>query len=166
MRWLPFYILAYLFVAVQFALGGALRWGAWTPNIVLLFLLFIGMHAPVEQALMAGFMLGLMHDVIASHGIGTYALSYAIIGAIAVQLRAVMYSDHLVTHVAMPLLLGTGLLVYLLVRQWLRNFYFAPVADVGFRSGMMSVLITSVLAVPVIGLLRKFRRPFSFDHRQ
>ena len=163
MRWLPFLIVAYLVVAVQFALASVLGWGSWTPNLVLLLVIFVGMHAPLEPAMVAGLILGLMHDVVASHGIGTYALGYAVVAAIAVQLRGVMYSDHVVTHVMMPLTLGLLLLIYMTIRQWLRNLYFPLDGTVSFRGGLASLLVTSVLAVPAIGGLRKFRRTFAFE---
>ena len=163
MRWFPFLLLAYVLVAVQFALRGALGWGAWTPNLVFLLVVFVGMHALVEPAMIAGLLLGLMHDVIASHGIGTYGLAYALIAGIAVQLRGIMYSDHIVTHVMMPLALGFLLLVYLLLRQWVRNLYYPFDQPATFGTGMASLVITSVLAVPVINVLRHFRRTFAFE---
>lgn len=163
MRWFPFLLLAYIVVAVQFALGGALGWGQWTPNLVFLLVIFVGMHALLEPAMVAGLILGLMHDLIASHGIGTYALSYALIAAIAVQLRGIMYSDHIVTHVMMPLALGFLLLIYLVIRQWLRNLYYPGDYPVTFGGGLRSLITTSVLAVPAISVLRHFRRTFAFD---
>jgi rod shape-determining protein MreD len=167
MRWLPFLILAYVFVAVQFSLGSVLHhWGEWTPNLVLLLVLFIGMHAMLEPALVAGLILGLMHDVIASHGIGTYALGYAMLAFFAVQLRGIMYSDHIVTHVMMPFLLGVILVVYLVFRQWVRGFYYPPDDLVSFGGRFMGVLVTTAAAIPVIGLLRKIRKVFAFENRQ
>ena len=163
MRWFPFLIVSYLVVAVQFTLASVLGWGIWTPNLVLLFVLFVGMHAMLEPAMVAGLILGLMHDVIASHGIGTYALGYTLIAAIAVQLRGVMYSDHIVTHIMMPLALGLLLLFYLLFRQWLRNLYFPLDGTFSFRAGLASLVVTSVLAVPAINVMRKFRRTFAFE---
>lgn len=163
MRWFPFLLLAYIVVAVQLALGGALGWGQWTPNLVFLLVVFVGMHALLEPAMIAGLLLGLMHDVIASHGIGTYALAYTLLAALAVQLRGIMYSDHIVTHVMMPMGLGVLLLVYLLFRQWVRNLYYPYDHPVTISAGIASLFVTCLLAVPVIGVLRSFRRSFAFE---
>jgi rod shape-determining protein MreD len=163
MRWFPFLLLAYIVVAVQLALRAALGWGAWTPNLVFLVVMFVGMHALLEPAMIAGLLLGLMHDVIASHGIGTYALGYTVVAAIAVQLRGVMYSDHFVTHIMMPFGLGFALLMYLLFRQWVRNLYYPFDHPEMFGAGMASLVITSALAVPMIRTLRYFRRTFAFE---
>lgn len=165
MRWFPFLILAYLVVAVQLSLRAALGWGNWTPNLVLIVVLFVGMHAALEPAMIGGLVLGLMHDVIASNGIGTYALGYVAVAAIAVQLRSVMYSDHIVTHVMMPLGLGFGLLVYMLFRQWVRNLYYPFDHPLTFGGGMASLFVTCIIAVPLIGFLRRFRRAFAFENR-
>jgi rod shape-determining protein MreD len=163
MRWFPFLLLAYMVVAVQLALRGALGWGVWTPNLVFLLVIFVGMHALLEPAMIAGLLLGFMHDVIASHGIGTYTLAYAVVAGIAVQLRGIMYSDHVVTHVMMPFALGLGMLLYLLFRQWVRNLYYPFDHPETFGAGMASLIVTCLLAVPMIGVLRHFRRTFAFD---
>ena len=147
MRWFPFLILAYLFVAVQFALGGILQWHEKTPNLVLLLVIFIGLHAPTEPAMIAGFVLGLMHDVVASHGIGTYTLAYTFVALLAVQLRGVMYADHLVTHVMMTLLLATAVVLYLVFRAWVRHFYYDE-PGISFGPRMMSVLATAAIHDP------------------
>lgn len=164
MRSIPFIILAYLVVATQFALANTLGWGEATPNLVLLLVIFIGLHAPTEPALVAGFVLGLMHDVITSHGIGAYTLAYPLIAALTVQLRSAMYADHLVTHVAMPLLLGLGLTIYLWVRQMIRGWFFVEEPTITFSRRMLEVLATAALAIPAIWLLRKTRRAFAFEN--
>jgi rod shape-determining protein MreD len=165
MRWLPFLILAYFFVSVQFALGGILRLGEYTPNLVLLLVIFIGLHAPLDAALLAGFTLGFMHDIISSHGIGTYALAYSLICALAVQLRGIMYADHFATHFTITLMLGGMLILYLLFRHWMRSFFFADEVAITFWSQATAMLVTAFLALPVIYLLRKMRRTFHFSNK-
>lgn len=165
MRWFPFAILAYLFVAVQFSLGGIVGWGEVTPNLVLLLLIFIGLHAPSDPAIVAGFVLGFAHDVIsgASLGIGTYSLAYPLLAMIAVQLRGAMYADHAVTHVAQSLLFGVLLTLYLLTRQFVRGWYFTEEPSVHLKPRLLSVLATAALSIPVIWMLRKIRRSFAFE---
>lgn len=165
MRWLPFLILSYVVVSLQFALGGILRAGEYTPNIVLLLAIFIGLHAPLDAVLLAGFLLGLMHDIISVHGIGTYALAYSLLGAMAFQLRGMMYADHAATHFTMTLLLGLLLIVYILLRHWVRSFFFVGEPSISFWPHAMSILITAVLAVPLIYMLRKIRRTFQFSNK-
>lgn len=165
MRWLPFLILSYLFVSLQFALGGMLQWGELTPNLVLILVIFIGLHAPLEAALLGCCTLGFMHDIISSHGIGTYALAYSLIGALTLQLRGVMYADHTATHFTITILLGLALTLYLLLRHWVRGFFFSDELGVSFFPQMGSVLITAAIAVPLIYLLRQMRRTFAFSKK-
>lgn len=165
MRWLVFLIFAYFVVSLQFALGGILGMGEKTPNLVLLLVIFIGLHAPVDAALVAGFMLGLMHDVISAHGIGTYALAYSLISGIAFQLRGVMYADHVATHFTITILLGVLLIFYLMFRHWVRSFVFSGEATITFWPQLLGVLLTAVLAVPAIHMLRKIRRTFQFSNK-
>ena len=165
MRWLPFLILAYLFVCAQFALGGALRWGEATPDLVLLAVVFVGLHAPLRTALSAAFVAGLMHDLIAGHGLGTYVVGYVLVVAITSQLRDVMYPDHAVTHVTATLVGGVALATYLEVRHALRSIFFADEPPVAFWQRMLGALASAALAVPVIWLLRRARRMFAFSSR-
>lgn len=165
MRWLPFAILAYLLVSLQFALGGILRFGEYTPNLVLLFLIFIGLHAPLDAALIAGFTLGLMHDVISSHGIGAYALGYTLIAGLTFQLRGIMYADHVATHFTITIILGVLLAGYLIFRHWVRGFYFADEASIQFWPQFVAVLLAAVIAVPGIYGLRRIRRLFAFSNK-
>lgn len=165
MRWLPFLILAYLVVSLQLALGGILKLGEYSPNLVLLFIIFIGLHAPIEAALIAGFILGFMHDVVSSHGIGTYALAYSLIAGLTYQLRGIMYADHVATHFTITILLGFLLVGYLLLRHWVRAFYFVEEYAIQFWPQMVGVLLTAVIAVPGIYLLRKIRRTFQFSNK-
>lgn len=165
MRWLPFLILSYLSVCVQFALGGALRWGEATPNLVMLLVVFVGLHAPLRTALSAAFVAGLMHDVIAGHGLGTYVVGYAIVVALASQLRDVMYPDHAVTHVAVAFVGGVALATYLEVRHGVRSCFFADEPPIAFGRRLLAALASAALAIPVIWLLRRMRRMFAFSSR-
>src|SRR5437762_5970604 len=51
MRWISYFILAYLIIAIQMALTGYLRWGQASPNLVLPAAVFIAINARREQAL-------------------------------------------------------------------------------------------------------------------
>ena len=51
MRWISYFILAYLIIAVQMALAGYLRWGQASPNLVLPAAVFIAINARREHAL-------------------------------------------------------------------------------------------------------------------
>lgn len=162
MRWLPFLIIAYLVVSIQFAMGGILQQYQSTPNLVLLLVIFIGLHAPLDAALLACFALGFMHDIISAHGIGTYALAYSLIGALAFQLRSIMYADHVATHFTITILLGITLILYVMFRHWVRSFYFVDEYAINFWQQFVGVLITAFLALPTIYFLRKIRRTFHF----
>ena len=165
MRWLPFVILSYLFVCAQFALGGASRWGEATPDVVLLLVVFVGLHAPQRTALAAAFVAGLMHDVIAGHGLGTYVVGYVLVVALAAQLRDVMYADHAVTHVAVTFVGGAALAAYLELRHGLRGYFFADDPPIAFWRRVLGALASAALAVPVIWVLRRMRRAFAFSSR-
>lgn len=165
MRWLPFAILSYLIVSLQFALGGILQLGEYTPSLVLLFLIFIGLHAPLDAALIGGFTLGFMHDVVSAHGIGTYALAYSLIAGLTFQLRSIMYADHVATHFTITIILGVLLVGYLVFRHWMRSFYFAGEASIQVWPQIVAVFVAAVIAIPAIYGLRRIRRVFAFSNK-
>jgi len=165
MRWLPFVLLSYLFVCVQFALGAALRWGEATPDLVLLLVVFVGLHAPPRVALAGAVAAGLMADVVAGQGIGTYAVGYALVAALCGQLRDVLYPDHAVTHVTVTLVGGLAVATYLEVRHGVRSIFFADEPTIAFVRRALGSAATAALAVPVIWALRRMRRAFAFSSR-
>ena len=165
MRWITFVIAGYLFVCAQFALGGLLRWGEATPNLVLVLLVFVALHARTRAALVAGFVAGLMHDVVAGHGLGTFALAYPLVVAVAVQLRDVLSTEHAVTHALVTLLLGTLVAASLVVRHAIRGRIVADDPSIALGRQLLGAVATTVASLPIVWLLRKARRAFGFSTR-
>src|SRR5204862_1426264 len=63
MRWLSYFILAYLMLGLQAGLAPYVRAGGAPPNFVLLTALFIALNAPRDASLLGCFGLGLMQDL-------------------------------------------------------------------------------------------------------
>ena len=165
MRWITFAIAAYLFVSTQFALGGLLGWGEATPNLVLVLVVFVALHAQPRPALAAAFVAGLMHDVIAGHGLGTYALGYPLAVAAASPLRDVMSADHAATHALVTFALGVLLAIYLDVRHVVRARLVPDDPSIAIGARLLGATATAALAIPVLWALRGARNAFAFWRR-
>src|SRR2546423_13102319 len=106
MRWLPFFILAYVALGVQSGLSGYDQLYRGRPNFVLLAAIFVAVHAQRDAALLGCFMLGLMQDFLTQSPLGLNAFAYGAIGAMMVNVQDVVYRDHFLTHVSLGLVGG------------------------------------------------------------
>ncbi|HEX8913830.1 MAG TPA: rod shape-determining protein MreD [Humisphaera sp.] len=167
MRWLPFFILAYVVLGVQVGLGGFVSVKGATPSLVLGLVVFACTNAPREQALLASFVLGLSQDLLTvDQPIGLYAMSYGLSGLIVVAARKVAYADHPLTHFFLALAGGLTTAVVLTVHAWVRPATAASTGvdglllpAVGPDKGplYLSAVLTAVAAPFLIWALKKFR---------
>src|SRR5262245_14039899 len=108
MRWIVYFVLAYLALAIQVGAGPYLRWQGAPPNLVLLVVIFITINAPREAALLGALCLGFMQDLVTQSPLGLYAFSYGLVGMFVVSTQQVVYREHPLTHFSLAL--GGGLL--------------------------------------------------------
>ena len=160
MRWPTVLLLAYFAIGVQLGLGEYLRVGNARPDLVLLAVIFIAIHAPRESALLACFAIGLMQDLVTISPIGLYALSYALVGMMVVSTQELVYRAHPITHVTLGFV-GTLLWsAVVLIHGWIRGPRLA-VTDL-----LATALYTAIAAPIVLGALHLCRRAFAFSPRK
>jgi rod shape-determining protein MreD len=165
MKWLSFCILAYIALGVQVALSGYIEVGGAAPNLVLLAVIFLAVNGTREQALLGGFFLGLLQDLLTLHPMGTWALAYALVSMLVFSMQEVVYREHPLTHFFLALLGGIlcGMVltahgvVYPLLHKGSN-----PGAAVGLFGG---ALYTAVLAPIVLGILQRMKSAFGFRRR-
>ena len=181
MRWLAYFILAYLALAIQVGLGDYVSYQGATPNLVLLAAIYIAINAPREAALLGCFGLGVMHDLLTAQPPGVFALSYGVVGLLAASTQQVVYRDHPLTHFSMAL--GAGLVVAVLVllngwvrppgpavTTWVGGMWPVPATQVTFEAVRLApatefarAVYTAVLAPVVLGVLVRGKRAFAFQ---
>src|SRR5687768_15200573 len=98
MRWLTYFILAYLALGLQVGLGDYVSYLGAGPNLVLLAVIFIAINAPRDAALLGCFGMGLMHDLLTHQPLGLFGLSYGLVGMMASGTHQVVYREHPLTH--------------------------------------------------------------------
>src|SRR5215213_9217449 len=81
MRWPAFFILVYVAVGLQIGMGDFVRIGGSgaRPDLVMLAVIFIAIHAPRDAALLGAFGIGLVQDLVSLSPLGLYALAYALV---------------------------------------------------------------------------------------
>lgn len=157
MRWIMYFILAYVALAIQVGATPYLRWQGAPPNFVLLVVLFITINAPREAALLAALCLGMMQDLLTQSPLGLYAFSYGLVGMFVVSTQQIVYREHPLTHFSLALVGGSLVAAVILVQSLIHR------PGVGAMSLLTTTIFTAVLAPLVLGLLQRARRPFAFS---
>lgn len=158
MRWIVYFILAYVSLGIQAGLAGPfLRVHGAPPNVVLLAAIFVAVNARREPALLGCFLLGLMQDLLTSQALGLYAMSYGLVAMFVISTQEFVYRDHPLTHFSLALVGGLMTAGVLFVHGWIRGPFESPVAL------LTSAAYTAVIAVPVLGLLQMVRKAFAFQ---
>lgn len=162
MRWPAFFILVYLAVGLQLGVGDFARVGAAgaRPDLVLLAVLFIAIHAPRDAALLGAFAVGLVKDVTTLSPLGLYAVAYSVVAMFTVTAHAYVYRAHPVTHVVLGFFASLLAGAIVLIHGWIKG----PPASLAEVFG--SALYTALLAPLVLGVLNLAKGAFAFKRRQ
>src|SRR2546430_1879247 len=104
MRFLAYFIFAYVTLGAQVGLSSYVRVGGAAPNLALIAVVFVALNAPRDVALLAAFGLGMMQDLLTQQTLGLFALSYGVVALLITGVAAVANRDHPITHVALALL--------------------------------------------------------------
>jgi rod shape-determining protein MreD len=164
MRWLPFFILAYVALGIQIGLSGYDSVYRARPNLVLLAVIFVAVNAQRDAAVIGCFLLGLMQDLLTQSPLGLTAFAYGLIALFVVSLQEVVYRDHFLTHVALGL---AGGLIYAAV-VYVHGLIYARAhaSRTWSRPSLMPLLAgavyTAIMAPIVLYLLQRTRRMFGF----
>lgn len=157
MRWISYFILAYLALGMQVGLAAHIGVNGAAPNLVLLAVIFIAINAPRDAALLGCFGLGLMQDMLTLEPLGMYALAYGIVGMFVVSTQQLVYREHPLTHFSLALVGGFMTAVLLLLHGWTRGPLTPP------TQLFTTTIYTAVLAPFVLGVLQRIKRVFSFQ---
>ena len=162
MRWPAFFILVYLAVGVQIGMGDLVRIGGAgaRPDLVLLAVIFIAIHAPRDAALLGAFVIGIVKDTTTLSPLGVYAIAYSLVGMFTISTQEYVYRAHPVTHVMLGFLGSLIAGAVVLIHGWIKG----PPASVGEIFG--SALYTALLAPLALGALNLAKGAFSFRRRQ
>jgi rod shape-determining protein MreD len=165
-RWLSFFILAYVMLGLQIGLGSSMQIHQTEPNLLLLVAVFIAINAPRDTALAACLLLGLLQDLLMpGKPLGLATFSYGVVGMLVINTQELVYGDHFLTHFSLTLLAGLVVAViyglhgaiYPLIHRSLKIWARPPMGTM-----IGGALYTAVVAPIVIFILQRMRRAFGF----
>ena len=160
MRWISYFILAYLALGTQIGAGEFLRFGGAKPDLVLLAVIYIAINAPREAALLGAFVMGLMVDLVGLQPLGLYAFGYGLVAMFVVSSQDVVYREHPLTHFTVALVASMLVSTVALVHGWI----WGPVMPLGEQ--FATALYTAILAPIILGILQRMKRAFAFKPRR
>ena len=171
MRWLTYFILAYLALGLQVGLRGFGEVRGATPNFVLMIVVFLAINGAREPVLIASFLLGLMQDLFTQQPLGTWAIAYSLVGASVWSTQEIVYPKHPLTHFSLTLLGGILAGVVLMIHGWIYPLIHGHESGVGAATGdvwvyLASALYSAILAPIVLGVLQRLRKLFAFSKRR
>jgi rod shape-determining protein MreD len=119
MKWLPFSILAMIALILQTTIAPAIAIHAIWPDCMFILTVHYALWASWPEAAIAGWCLGLLFDTQTLDPIGLHALCYGAAAWAIIQIRQVLFRDHVVTQFAITLLLAIFVqLTIWIFRSW------------------------------------------------
>ena len=163
MRWPIYFILAYFAVALQIGIGSHFTvWGA-RPNLVMIAVVFIAMHAPRDAALLGCFALGIMQDLTTADPsrLGLYGLAYGLFALMIGGYGTPAVRGNPIMHFVLTLMCGIVTAFVVLLHGWLHRFTHGIPMPIGTMlwSAAYSALLAPFILVP----LNRLRRLFAFE---
>lgn len=171
MRWITYFILAYVALGLQVGAGPFLRYQGASPNLVLLAVLFITINAPRDAALLGAFCLGALQDLLTQQPPGMFAFSYGLVAMFVVSTHHALYRENPLTHATLALIGGLMTLCVLMLHGLLHHPTAVP-TDGGAALPALRlslgleftrVVYTAALAPLVLGGLQRMRWAFGFQ---
>lgn len=159
MNWIAYFILAYISVGLQAGLGAPVSIGTAHPDLVILAVIFIGIFAPRDAALLGAFVLGFMQDLLTQQALGLHAFSYGIVAMFTVSTQQVVYRGHPLTHMSLALIASLITEFFIVFHGMIRG----PRPWSLVMPMFYSALYTAVLAPFVLGLLGRMKKGFAFQ---
>ena len=163
MRWVSFFVLAYVALGLDAGLARAVEFHGAVPNFALLAVVYLSLNAPHDAALLSCFILGAMHDLTSQPALGLLAFSYGLVATLVVGVQQAVSRRHPVTHFALALAGGIVTATVLAVHGWLRP----PAAGVHAPVGPLfsSAVYSALLAPLLLAGLQRINRVFRFQRR-
>jgi len=158
MRWLTFLILMVFGLVVQSALAPRIEvWGC-RPDLLLVLVVFIAMHAAAKDALIGAWLIGACADVMTIERFGVLALSYTLAALLILSFRDLLFREdgwpQFIVTLGVCMLVHTAWVIY-------AHSMYDPASSVLFDLTVGTVvasLYTAMLAPPFHGvLLRQWR---------
>lgn len=162
MRWIVFFIFAYVMLGAQVGVGDHLRVYGASPNLVLMAVLFVCLNTARESALSAALVLGLLQDLLTLQPPGLNAFAYGVVGLLTARASRGVYANHPLTHVFFAFVGQAVVAGVVMLHGLVRPPHPEGGAQIQWAVVLGSCLYTAAVAPLVLGLLERGKGAFGF----
>jgi len=160
-RWIWTFVVGLFLLGFQMGVVSVLRPLGGGPDFLLLFVIFLSLYGPMDDAPIAGWLLGFAKDCLSVGTLGLYAVLYMAISFFLSRIRADIFLEYNVSH-AFNAAVST-FVVYLGASLW-HSLDGAPLGAMVLTSAGVA-LWNGVLAPLVFRLFFKFGRVLNTSRR-
>lgn len=155
MRWFWVSLIGLVLLSVEVGSLANLRPFGGGPDLVLLFVIFLSLYGPADDAPISGWLLGLAKDCLSSGTFGLHAVIFMAVAFLLSRVRADIFLEYAKAHVVNA---GSAtLVVYLAAGLWR---WFDGAAAAGTPGFVIGVTLWNALLAPAA-----FRVFFKFSRR-
>ena len=158
MRWLAFFILAYVALGLNAGLARAIQFRSATPDFVLLAAVFIAISAPHDTALLACFILGALHDLAGEGTLGLLAFSYGIAAIFLIAAHQAVNRKNPAAQFILTAIAGFLIAIIITLHAWLRTSGHPPLSPL-----FTSAIYSAILAPFLLPIMQRMNRVFRFQ---
>lgn len=151
MHWLPILLLAALTLAAQTVLVPRCEIAAARPDLLLIVVVFFALHAPPRRAILVGWAIGFLADLMSIERMGLMSLTYAASALLLVSIRDSLFQRGSVAQFFVTLFLGLAIRAAWAV--YVQVLYAASIGPL--RTIVLSACFTAILAPFAIALLSR-----------
>ena len=145
MRWFWILIVGLVLLVLEVSVVAALRRFGGGPDLVLLFVVFLALYAPLEDAPLSGWILGMGKDALSAGPLGLYAVLFMGIAFFLSRIRADIFTEYNSSHMVNAGI--STLLVCIGAALW-HSLEGVPLS--GLAASAAGVAVWSALLAPVV----------------
>jgi len=151
MNWLPIMLLAALTLTAQTVLVPRCEFAGARPDLLLIIVVFFALNAPSRRAILVGWAIGFLADLMSVERMGLMSLTYATSALLLVSIRDSLFQRGPVAQVFVTLFLG--LAIRAVWTAYVQVLYAASIGSM--RTIVLSACFTAILAPIAIALLSR-----------
>lgn len=164
-RWTPF-IFGYVMLGLQIGLRRFLAPGNAAPNFGLIAVIFIALHSRRDGALLGGFTVGFVQDLLTEQSLGLYAFSYGLVALVVLSTYKLLPRNHPLSLAGLGLAAGFLTMVVVLLHSFVHpagpaatdGKIILPRMRISAGAEFASIFFTAFMAPVVIIGLEKGKR--------
>lgn len=100
MRWFCFALTGLLLVVLEVSVVPILRPMGGGPDLTLIFVIFLALYGPVDDAAISGWVLGFMKDSLSTAPFGLYSVTFLCVGFFLSRVRSDIFTESMKAHAA------------------------------------------------------------------